>query len=43
VNFTGIDSPYEPPSAPRLDANKESAETLAALVFDHMRRVSFPT
>jgi bifunctional enzyme CysN/CysC len=45
VNFTGIDSPYEPPSAPdlRLDANNESAETLAELVFDHVQRVTFPT
>jgi bifunctional enzyme CysN/CysC len=44
VNFTGIDSPYEPPSAPdlRLDANTQSAEMLAELVFDHVQRVSFP-
>ena len=45
VNFTGIYSPCEPPSARdlRLDTNNESAETPAELVFDHMRRVSFLT
>jgi bifunctional enzyme CysN/CysC len=39
-NFTGIDSPYEAPLKPelRLDTAASSAESLADLVIDHLRR-----
>jgi bifunctional enzyme CysN/CysC len=39
-NFTGIDSPYEPPMSPdlRLDTATASADALADLVVDHLRR-----
>ena len=38
-NFTGIDSPYEPPVSPelRLDTASHNAEALAELVIDHLR------
>ncbi|MBI1339589.1 sulfate adenylyltransferase subunit CysN [bacterium] len=38
-NFTGVDSPYEPPAAPdlRLDASTATAEALAARVIAHLR------
>jgi bifunctional enzyme CysN/CysC len=39
-NFTGIDSPYEPPLNPelRLDAGKESAEILADHIIHYLRQ-----
>jgi bifunctional enzyme CysN/CysC len=40
VNFTGIDSPYEPPESPELhiDTTQLSAEAAADLVIDYLRR-----
>ena len=40
-NFTGIDSPYEPPEQPEihLDMSQLSIEDAAARVIDHLRRV----
>jgi bifunctional enzyme CysN/CysC len=39
-NFTGIDSPYEPPLRPdlRLDTSSATPEALAELVLDHLRK-----
>jgi bifunctional enzyme CysN/CysC len=39
-NFTGIDSPYEPPVSPelRLDTLSGSADALADLVIDHLHQ-----
>ncbi len=39
-NFTGIDSPYEPPVSPelRLDTTSATAEALADQVIDHLRQ-----
>jgi adenylyl-sulfate kinase len=39
-NFTGIDSPYEPPLRPdlRLDTSSTTPEALAELVLDHLRK-----
>ncbi|MBI1360046.1 MAG: sulfate adenylyltransferase subunit CysN [Alphaproteobacteria bacterium] len=39
-NFTGIDSPYEPPFSPdlRLDTASASAEALAEMVVEHLRK-----
>jgi bifunctional enzyme CysN/CysC len=38
-NFTGIDSPYEPPEAPeiRIDTTALSAEQAAQLIVDKLR------
>jgi len=40
-NFTGVDSPYEPPDAPelRLDTTRLSASDAADLVLDHLIRI----
>ncbi|MFM7509570.1 MAG: adenylyl-sulfate kinase, partial [Actinomycetota bacterium] len=41
VNFTGIDSPYEPPEAPELHLDSSGTvppEELAATVVEHLRR-----
>ncbi len=37
-NFTGIDSPYEPPLAPdlRIDTSRESAEAAAERIVEHL-------
>jgi bifunctional enzyme CysN/CysC len=37
-NFTGIDSPYEPPEAPeiRIDTTKMSADAAAALIVEEL-------
>jgi bifunctional enzyme CysN/CysC len=37
-NFTGIDSPYEAPTAPelRIDTSTMSAEAAATLIVDHL-------
>jgi bifunctional enzyme CysN/CysC len=39
-NFTGVDSPYEPPETPELvlQTVEESAEQLADRVVEHLRR-----
>jgi len=39
-NFTGIDSPYEPPLSPelRLDTSADPADALADQVIDHLRQ-----
>ena len=39
-NFTGVDSPYEPPLAPqiRIDTTATTAEEAAELVVDYLRR-----
>jgi bifunctional enzyme CysN/CysC len=39
ANFTGVDSPYEPPEAPEvhLDTTSEAAEASASRVFDALR------
>ena len=44
-DFTGIDSPYEPPLQPelRLDTASSTAEELAERVIDHLRRVGLLT
>ena len=38
-NFTGIDSPYEPPKAPeiRIDTVDKSPEEAAEIILDFMR------
>jgi bifunctional enzyme CysN/CysC len=43
ANFTGIDSPYEPPLAPeiRIDSAVESPEAAAARIVDELRRRGF--
>lgn len=40
VNFTGIDSPYEPPDQPemRIDTTLMSADQAADAIVDHLRR-----
>ncbi|WP_119540335.1 adenylyl-sulfate kinase [Aureimonas flava] len=42
-NFTGIDSPYEPPEAPELhlETDRRSAEELAGDVVDYLGRAGF--
>ena len=42
-NFTGVDSPYEPPAEPDLvlDTTEESADVLAEQVIDHLRRSGY--
>jgi bifunctional enzyme CysN/CysC len=44
-NFTGIDSPYEPPEQPalRLDTVTMTAETAADRVLAHLKRLGFIT
>jgi bifunctional enzyme CysN/CysC len=39
VNFTGIDSPYEPPESPeiRIDTTQVSPEQAADLIIEHLR------
>jgi bifunctional enzyme CysN/CysC len=39
-NFTGIDSPYEPPENPEIyvDTTRTSAEESAAAILEHLRR-----
>ncbi|MGY1745222.1 sulfate adenylyltransferase subunit CysN [Blastococcus sp. SYSU D00695] len=45
TNFTGIDSPYEPPEAPelRIDTTTTSQEEAAHLVVDVLRRIGVLT
>ncbi|MEV6336688.1 adenylyl-sulfate kinase [Nocardia vinacea] len=41
VNFTGIDSPYEPPESPELHLDSSGTQTpdeLADQVIEHLRR-----
>ena len=39
-NFTGVDSPYEPPEAPdiRIDTTKQSAADAATAIVEHLTR-----
>jgi bifunctional enzyme CysN/CysC len=39
-NFTGVDSPYEPPERPeiRIDTVRSSAAEAAEAIIDHLRR-----
>ncbi len=39
-NFTGVDSPYEPPLAPELclHSDRETAEALAERVIEYLKR-----
>ena len=39
-NFTGIDSPYEPPENPEIyvDTTQSKAEESAAAIIEHLRR-----
>jgi bifunctional enzyme CysN/CysC len=43
ANFTGIDSPYEPPLAPEIhiDSARESADAAAERIVDELRRRGF--
>jgi len=45
ANFTGIDSPYEPPLSPelRIDSTTESPEAAAERIVDELRRRGFLT
>jgi bifunctional enzyme CysN/CysC len=45
TNFTGIDSPYEPPENPelRLDTDNHAPAALAELVVDHLRTAGLLT
>jgi len=40
ANFTGVDSPYEPPVDPeiRIDTTATRAEDAAELIVEHLRR-----
>ena len=41
VNFTGVNSPYEPPETPdlRLTTVEQDADALASQVIDHLRAI----